>query len=175
MSDDDVDDDDDEGDDEDDDDDDVDIMMLTMMVMMMTMMMAMMTMISFSLIGNLGQHLLQCGVCLLEWYAVCAREPRKMSDGALERLQWLASEIVDRWGRAGGARTMKFHVLGQHLATQMKWSGNLTWSHNYADETENSYWRLIGSSVHRASHDLRFLTKWYLRFFQDLLDTAQQR
>ena len=99
--------------------------------------------------GDLGQALLACGSGLLEFYNVCAREPRKMSDGALEHLGILSRKIVQEWDRAGGHSTMKWHILAHHLVSQMSWAGNCTWSHNYADETENFYVRCRGASVHR--------------------------
>ena len=114
--------------------------------------------------GDIGQALLACGSGLLEFYQVCAREPRNMSSGALEHLGILSTRIVQEWGRAGGRSTMKWHILAHHLVRQMSWAGNCTWSHNYADETENFYTRCRGASVHRLHHAKWFLAKWCLDF-----------
>ena len=118
--------------------------------------------------GNRGQMHLKFGEKLLELYAVCANEPRKMSDESLEHVSFLCSSAANCWERLGGAATMKFHIMAQHLAIQMAWAGNMTWSHNYMDETENAYTRYIGSSVNRKFHNLRFLVKWYMKFLMEL-------
>ena len=118
--------------------------------------------------GNMGQMHLKFGEKLLELYAVCASEQRKMSDESLEHVSFLCSTAANCWEQLGGAATMKFHIMADHLAAQMAWAGNMTWTHNYMDETENSYLQQIGSSVNRKFHNMRFLVKWYMRFLMSL-------
>ena len=118
--------------------------------------------------GNMGQMHLKCGEKLLELYAVCASEQRKMSAESLEHVAFLCSAAANCWEQLGGAATMKFHIMADHLATQMAWAGNMTWTHNYMDETENAYSQQIGSSMNRKFHNLRFLVKWYMKFLMNL-------
>ena len=112
-------------------------------------------------LGCEGSALLECCVALTRIYEICKREPRRMSSDSLVELQTLGQNVVRQWQRSGGRITMKFHVLAEHLADQMAFAGNMTWSHNYADESCNFESRLRGSSCNRRAYSRMFLSKWY--------------
>ena len=69
-----------------------------------------------------------------------------MSPDALQQLRMLTATMVCPWVRSGRTPTMKFHVTAEHLAEQMAFAGNCTWTHNYSDESgnfETRAWQLL--------------------------------
>ena len=105
---------------------------------------------------DLGDCLLQVGSDLVKFYDICAAQPRKMSNHALNQLDQLSETILERWAETPYSVTMKWHILGHHLCDQMRFAGNCKWSHNDMDETENFFTHLIGASVHRSAHAEQF-------------------
>ena len=115
-------------------------------------------------LGCEGSSLLECSEALAELYAVLAREPRKMPEEALVHAHGLCSKCAVAWKRSGGNMTMKWHAFAEHLVDQMRFAGNVAWTHNYADESENFSTRRRGTSVSRQVYSKMFLTKWYREF-----------
>eukprot|EP00969_Alexandrium_andersonii_P258555 11431466-Alexandrium_andersonii.AAC.1 len=87
-----------------------------------------------------------------------------MSQVALSRLRRLCAQCAVSWRDSGQRATMKWHVLAHHLPDQMKFAGNMTWTHNYADESENFQTRVRGSSCSRKAYARMFLTKWLIAY-----------
>ena len=69
-----------------------------------------------------------------------------MSSLALQQLKALFEKLISQWKRSGGHITIKFHVAGEHLADQMSFAGNMTWTHNYADESCNHESKVRGDA-----------------------------
>ena len=120
--------------------------------------------------SELGTHLLQCGSGLCEWYQILSEEPRKVSEDALQKLEDVVEKTIQAWKKCSSVLTMKMHIFHAHLVDQMRWAGNVTWTHNYLDETENYYTRLTGQSCNRAQYSKRYLMKWYLKFLTNCAD-----
>ena len=112
-------------------------------------------------LGPEGDAFLECGQGFRTYYEILAGQPRHMSDESLVQLELAISQIVESWARSGQSVPMKWHVLGAHMVDQCKFSGNCSWSHNYADETENFASRQRGSFLYRPTYTQNHLTKWY--------------
>ena len=112
-------------------------------------------------LGHEGDAFLECGQGFRTYYSILAGQPRQMSDESLVQLELAIDQIVESWARSGQGVPMKWHVLGEHMVDQCKFSGNCTWTHNYADETENFGSRKRGSFLFRPTYTQNHLTKWY--------------
>ena len=114
---------------------------------------------------QLGTHLVACGKALLEYYAICAREDRIMTPIAIAHLGHTTRACVKAWGDSGQPVTMKWHAFGAHFEAQSAFSGNPSYSHNYADESENYSSRVRGFGLYRPMFAVTWLTKWVTEFF----------
>ena len=119
-------------------------------------------------LGCEGSALLECCTALSRIYDICKTEPRSISNDSLDEMRDLSQTCLHEWVRSGHRPTMKFHVLGEHLVDQMAFAGNMTWTHNYADESFNFESRVRGNSVSRKAFTRVFLSKWYLEFLEEL-------
>eukprot|EP00959_Pyramimonas_sp_CCMP1952_P447350 9366720-Pyramimonas_sp.AAC.1 len=117
---------------------------------------------------ELGTHLLARGKSLQEYYAICSREPRRMSQGASEHLGHVTDTCVRSWVRAGLPMTMKAHCFSSHFQSQAAWSGNPLFTHNYADESENYGSRIRSFGLYRPTFAEKWLTTWMMEFLLEI-------
>eukprot|EP00929_Paragymnodinium_shiwhaense_P000878 TRINITY_DN101083_c0_g1_i1.p1 TRINITY_DN101083_c0_g1~~TRINITY_DN101083_c0_g1_i1.p1 ORF type:complete len:691 (+),score=49.20 TRINITY_DN101083_c0_g1_i1:78-2150(+) len=114
--------------------------------------------------GCAGSAILESADALESMFNVLDSQPRTLSPDALHQVRDLARRCVLQWIRAGGSTRMKHHVLGDHLADQCEWAGNVRWTHNYSDESANFAMRTRAQSTNRQFLSRRTLSKWYLEF-----------
>ena len=115
-----------------------------------------------------GTHLQRCGTKLLALYEALRNEPRRPSRDALAHMDALIRDATDAWKCAGRHFVMKFHILRDHLIPQMRFAGNITWTHNYQDESTNFAERVRATHVNRPHFAGNVLAKWYLEFLMEL-------
>ena len=114
-----------------------------------------------------GSLLVECGENISEYYSVLKREKRQLPDHAFPHLEMLISRATQAWRDSGQRLVMKWHIWSEHFLDQMKWAGNASWTHNYADEGENFSTRVRGAWVSRQKFEENLLAKWYHEFLMD--------
>ena len=120
-------------------------------------------------VANHGTQLQEVGEGFENWFAILRSQPREMDDLAKVHIEQFIKKTVSAWQDAGGQATMKWHVFGRHMREQMDWSGNPSFTHNYADESENFSQRKLASFVNRTKFSEGAAVRWVLGdLFRDL-------
>mgnify|MGYP003318110501 CR=1 FL=1 len=91
-------------------------------------------MIDATSLGREGSSLLDCSVSFAHIYGRCSSQPHRLSTISLQYLREESINCAAAWQRSGRPGTMKWHVLAEHLCSQMEFAGNMTWTHNYMDD-----------------------------------------
>eukprot|EP00959_Pyramimonas_sp_CCMP1952_P000631 12187-Pyramimonas_sp.AAC.1 len=114
--------------------------------------------------GCEGSKLLEVANAIAMYFEILKREPRKMSEASLLNLEHTIGAAIDAWGALGLPFQMKWHAFGKHFVSQCRSHGNVLYSHNFRDESENAATRRRSSSLFRSEMTRNFLTKWMVEF-----------
>ena len=111
------------------------------------------------LFGQRRADLLKAVDGLLNFYAVCRREPRSMSVEGLRDLQKACLQCVNHWKRYRGKLVFKFHMMF-HLGERAAHIGCPSACWTYPDEELNRRMGNLAKVVHKGR---RFYTSFLQR------------
>ena len=118
-------------------------------------------------VGCEGEKLLEVGRAFELYFEILKREPRKMSETSLQNLEHTIDRAIDAWGALEFPFQMKWHALGKHFVRQCRTHGNVLFSHNFRDESENASTKKRSFNLYRPDITTDFLTKWMVEFLLD--------
>ncbi len=113
------------------------------------------------LFGVRSAYLIRAVDGLLDFYAVCLREPRVMSADGLKQLRASISKCCNEWKRYKGKLVFKFHMF-YHIGERAETMGNPRAYWTYADEELNRQMGAVAQMLHKGP-------RFYLSFLQRIL------